>query len=420
MKWSTCDEDSLSMARLAQINVARMKAPLDDPIMEDFSALLDQVNAQAESAPGFVWRLKDETGNATTLSASSPFGADMLVNLSVWDSPEALKAFVYRNQDHGGALKRRTQWFDAMPSPHFVMWWLRDNELPSLIDAKRRLEYLAENGDSPYAFTYKAPSTYSSSVADYRVSDYILRLADDALIHSQRISEWCGHGPILEEDLALGNVALDYLGQARLLYSYVGRIEGKSRGEDDFAYFRNEAAFLNSSLVELPNSSNFGERDYAVTIMKLFLHSSFMLFKWQALTSSSDSIVSAVASKSVKECRYHFDHASQWVIRFGDGTAESKSRIANALAYLWPYTNEWFGDDPIDQFAAEQSIGPLNSNLQTRWLSLISPILKEATLSVPTSSQFLSRGKSGYHSESLSLLLAEMQSLARQHPGAVW
>jgi ring-1,2-phenylacetyl-CoA epoxidase subunit PaaC len=408
------------MARLAQINVARMKAPLSDPIMAEFSALLDQVNAQAEAAAGFQWRLKDETGNATTLSASSPFGVDMLVNLSVWDSPDSLQAFVYRNQDHGGVLKQRVQWFDAMPSPHFAMWWLRDNELPTLIDAKRRLEYLTENGDTAYAFSYKKVALPSLSIANPNVSDYILRLADDALIHSQRISEWCGHGPILEEDLALGNVALDYLGQARLLYSHVGRIEGKSRSEDDLAYFRNDAEFLNSSLVELPNSSIFGERDYAITIVKLFLHSAFMLVKWHALTYSSDPIVAAVASKAIKECQYHFDHAAQWVKRFGDGTEESKGRVTSALTYLWPYTNEWFGDDSIDQFASGQSIGPVNGSLQTNWKALISPILSEATLSLPAHSQFLSRGKSGYHSESLSLLLAEMQSLARQHPGVVW
>jgi ring-1,2-phenylacetyl-CoA epoxidase subunit PaaC len=320
-------------------------------------------------------------------------------NISVWDGP-----------DFGPHLN----------APRIAMWWLADGELPTLADARRRIDYLTENGESPYTFTRKKQFDATQAIIDSRVSDYILRLADDALIHSQRISEWCGHGPILEEDLALGNVALDYLGQARLLYSYVARIEGKSRSEDELAYFRDDAQFLNSSLVELPNSSIFGERDYAVTIAKLFLHSAFMLLKWHALTSSADSTISAVAAKSLKECQYHFDHASQWVIRFGGGTDESKSRIINALSYLWPYTNEWFGDDAIDIFAAMQTIGPVNANLKNGWEELIKPVLNEARLSLPVQSKFVSRGKSGYHSEFLSLLLADMQSLARQHPGAVW
>jgi ring-1,2-phenylacetyl-CoA epoxidase subunit PaaC len=397
-----------------------MKFPLDNPLMADFVARLDEVNAQAESSSGFQWRLKDDTGNATILSAGSPFGPTMLVNLSVWDDPEALKSFVYRNRDHAGALKERNKWFDVMPSPHFVMWWLSDGELPTLIDAKRRLGFLAEYGESSYAFTFRRIFASASSIADTRESEYLLRIADDALIHSHRISEWCGHGPILEEDLALGNVALDYLGQARLLLSQVGQMEGKSRSEDELAYFRNDHEFRNSSFVELPNSSSFGERDYAMTVAKLFLHSGFMLQKWRALTNSSNTILAAVAAKSLKECRYHFDHAAQWVKRFGDGTDESNVRIRSALAYLWPYTNEWFTNDHIDQFASEQGFGCSNSSLRGDWESVVVTVLKEATLAKPADSKFLSSGKSGQHSESLSLLLAEMQSLARQHPGASW
>jgi ring-1,2-phenylacetyl-CoA epoxidase subunit PaaC len=408
------------MAILVQINIARMKAPIDSPLLADFASQLDGVNAQAEGSAGFIWRLKDDTGNATTISATSPFGPDMLVNLSIWDKPESLKAFVYRNQNHGAALKNRMQWFDSMTTPHFAMWWLEDGEIPTLIDAKRRLQCLADNGDTPYAFTFKKLFGPLEAISEKVSTNFLLSLADEALIHSQRISEWCGHGPILEEDLALGNVALDYLGQARLLFGEVARREGKSRDEDDLAYFRNEDEFLNSSLVELPNSSQFGERDYAMTIAKLFLHSSYMLLKWRALQQSSDRSLSAIASKSLKECTYHFDHAQQWVLRFGDGTEESHSRIQAALNYLLPYTNEWFHDFPMDLAAFETEICPLPSSLHQAWLNHLSAIVNDAGLKLPDQVKFLSRGKEGYHSESLSLLLAEMQSLARQHPGANW
>jgi ring-1,2-phenylacetyl-CoA epoxidase subunit PaaC len=408
------------MAKLVQINIARMRAPIDSPLLADFASQLDIVNAQAEGSAGFIWRLKDDTGNATTISATSPFGAEMLVNLSAWDNPDSLKAFVYRNKNHGEALKNRALWFDSMTTPHFAMWWLNDNETPTLIDAKRRVQFLADNGDTPYAFTFKKTFTAQESISDQVSTNLLLSLADEALIHSQRISEWCGHGPILEEDLALGNVALDYLGQARLLFSEVSRREGKSRDEDDLAYFRNENEFLNSSLVELPNASEFGERDYAMTMAKLFLHSSYMLLKWRALQQSSDRSLSAIASKSLKECTYHFDHAQQWLLRFGDGTDESHSRIQAALNYLLPYTNEWFHDFPVDMTASEKGIAPLPSSLQPAWLSQISMVINEAGLKLPDQVKFLSKGKEGYHSESLSLLLAEMQSLARQHPGANW
>jgi ring-1,2-phenylacetyl-CoA epoxidase subunit PaaC len=408
------------MAKLVQINIARMKGPIDSPLLADFAAQLDVVNAQAENSAGFIWRLKDDTGNATTISATSPFGSEMLVNLSVWDNSDSLKAFVYRNQNHGAALRNRTKWFEPMTTPHFAMWWLNDSETPTLIDARRRLQFLADNGDTPYAFTFKKSFLAQDCIAEKVATTLLLSLADEALIHSQRISEWCGHGPILEEDLALGNVALDYLGQARLLYGEVSRREGKSRDEDDLAYFRNENEFLNPSFAELPNSSEFGERDYAMTIAKLFLHSSFMLLKWHALQQSSDRSLSFIASKSLKECTYHFDHGRQWLERFGDGTDESHSRIQAALNYLLPYTNEWFEDFPADVAAFETGMCPLPSSLRQAWLNQIATVIKEAGLKLPDQIKFLSRGKEGYHSESLSLLLAEMQSLARQHPGATW
>jgi ring-1,2-phenylacetyl-CoA epoxidase subunit PaaC len=408
------------MPRLAQINIAHLRAPIDSPLLAEFAAQLDSVNAQAESSVGFHWRLKDETGSATTISLHSPFGADMLVNMSVWDNPDALKAFVYRNNSHTSPLKQRDQWFLPMNSPHVALWWLNDGELPTLQDAKRRLDHLAENGESAYAFTFKKPFLPSDSIAAALHVKYLLRLSDDALVHSQRISEWCGHGPILEEDMALANVALDYLGQARLLYSHVGRIEGRSRSEDDLAYFRNEAEFFNSSLVELPNSSTFGARDYAVAITKLFLHSAFMLKKWAWLQGSSDAHLAAVASKSIKETLYHFDHSSQWMLRFGDGTPESKRRVQAALNYLLPYSNEFFTDDSVDEYAFLNGLGPKNTALFDSWLTLVSEVISKAGLEIPNKTAFLSAGKSGYHTEFLSVLLAEMQSLARQHPGAAW
>ena len=407
-------------ARLAQLNIAAMRAPIDSPLMADFAAELDNVNAQAENSNGFVWRLKDDTGNATTISASSPFSASMLVNLSVWESPEALKTFVYRQQDHAAVLKQRAKWFEPMQSPHFCMWWLREGELPTLADAKRRVDYLAEYGDSAYAFTFKKSFASSDAIASNAECSYLLRLADEALIHAQRISEWCGHGPILEEDLAFANVALDYLGQARLLYTEVGKREGCSRSEDDLAYLRNEHEFLNSSFVEVPNSSRFGHQDYALSITKLFLHSALMLCKWPPLMQSKNSTLAAVAEKSYKEARYHFDHASQWMFRFGDGTEESHLRAQSALEQLLPYCNEWFTDDDIDRESIALGVGTSNVDLKAQWHSRIEPIINEATLTLPTVTQFLSGGKRGYHTEALSLLLAEMQSLARQHPGAIW
>jgi ring-1,2-phenylacetyl-CoA epoxidase subunit PaaC len=408
------------MPRLAQINIAHLRAPIDSPLLAEFAAQLDSVNAQAESSPGFQWRLKDETGNATTLSLNSPFGANMLVNVSVWDDQDALKAFVYRNKSHTGPLKQRDQWFLPMNSPHVALWWLNDNQLPTLPDAKRRLDHLAENSDTAYAFTFKKLFSAADAIAAPSHIQYLLRLSDDALVHSQRISEWCGHGPILEEDMALANVALDYLGQARLLYAQIGRIEGRSRTEDDLAYFRNDSEFFNSSLVELPNHSKFGGRDYSVAITKLFLHSAYMLLKWRALESSTDAHLAAVASKSIKETRYHFDHASQWMLRFGDGTTESNARAQAALNYLLPYCNEFFVDDDVDLAAFSAGLGPKNAELLPAWMASITAIVSKASLQMPIDSSFISRGKSGYHSESLSLLLAEMQSLARQHPGAAW
>lgn len=267
------------------------------------------------------------------------------------------------------------------------------------------------------AATAAGPATGSSAPAWHVES--LLRLADAALVHSQRLSEWCGHGPILEEDLALTNVALDLLGQARLLYAHAGALEGRGRDEDAFAYWRDAGAFRNPTLVELPNGT--GPRDdYAVTIARLFLHAAWQVPAWSALAGSADAQLAAIAAKSVKESRYHLEHARQWMVRFGDGTAESNRRAQAALDRLWPYTREWFVDDPIDAAAAQAGVGVLPSSLRPAWDGIVDTTLAEATLRRPADSEFVSTGRQGVHSEYLGHLLAEMQTLARAHPGARW
>ncbi len=408
------------MPKLAQVNIAKLKDAIDSPLLADFAAQIEHVNTQGESAPGFLWRLKDETGDATALSAASPFGPQYLINLTVWKDVQSLKEFAYKQSDHRDAFAQRSKWFEKMPTAHFAMWWLRDDETPTVIDAKRRLEHLTEHGETDYAFLFKRTVTPEQAIAPDAHIQYLLRLADDALIHSQRLSEWCGHGPILEEDMALANIALDYLGQARLLYSHIGRIEGRSRNEDDLAYWRNENEFFNSTLVEHGNDSIFGEQDYAITITKLFLHSIWMLQKWRQLQNSSDTYLQGVASKAIKETLYHCEHASQWMIRFGDGTEQSRARVQNALTRLWPLTNEWFTDDAIDIQATQLGLAPANGAAKAGWVLQVHSVLKQAKLDAPTDTNFFSTGKAGYHSESLSYLLSEMQSIARQHPGAQW
>jgi ring-1,2-phenylacetyl-CoA epoxidase subunit PaaC len=408
------------MPHLAQINIAKLKAPIDSPLLADFAAQLDHVNAMAEAAPGFIWRLKDDTGNATALSLNAPWGPEYIVNVSVWQDVESLKNFAYQQSSHVGVLRRRHEWFDQMTTPHLGMWWLHDEERPTLLDAKRRLDYLHAQGETEYAFNFKKSFEPEQCIFPGWYQQSLLRLADDALIHGQRIAEWCGHGPILEEDIALANIGLDYIGQARMLLTRAGQIEGKSRGEDELAYLRNQEDFFNSSLVELPNSSRFGERDYSITITKLFLHSALMLQVWASLMTSRDATVRAVAQKAIKETSYHFEHASQWMIRFGDGTEESNQRVRNALDVIWPYTHEWFDDDAVDQFAQQNQLIALRSDLRAQWLIKIDQTLSQANLIRPSDSAFLSQGKRGAHTEYLGFVLAEMQSIARQHPGAQW
>jgi ring-1,2-phenylacetyl-CoA epoxidase subunit PaaC len=258
---------------------------------------------------------------------------------------------------------------------------------------------------------------------------YVLRLADNALILGQRNAEWCSHGPALEEDIALANMSLDLIGQARLLYTHAATLEasltGATKTEDDYAYFRTEREFANYTIAELPHFGPLAgtvrtERDYAVTIVRNFLFSTFMLETWTALQASTDAQLAAIAAKSVKETRYHVHHARDWLVRFGDGTDESHRRAQAALDYLMPYTREFFAIDDTERAVAEAGIAPLASDVEAIWREEIASAIEEATLSAPVDVKHVSTGKHGEHSEHMGYLLAEMQSLARQHPGATW
>jgi ring-1,2-phenylacetyl-CoA epoxidase subunit PaaC len=242
----------------------------------------------------------------------------------------------------------------------------------------------------------------------------ILRLADTCLVWSHRLSEWCGHAPVLEEDIALANTALDLLGQARALLSLVG-------DEDQLAYLREERAFLNLTLAELPNGTAAGGRgDFAFTVLRNFTLSSWALLMWRRLATSSDAGLAAVAAKAVKEARYHREHGADWVIRLGDGTEESARRMQSALDRLWPYTDELFDDDAAEHAAAEQGLGPRWSELRDAWFADVQAVFADARLPLPTKSAFRSDGKRGRHSEHLGHLLATMQHLQRAYPGGVW
>jgi len=256
--------------------------------------------------------------------------------------------------------------------------------------------------------------------------DYLLHLADNALILGQRNAEWCGHGPILEEDLALANNALDLIGQARLLYQHVVAVrkDGKS-SEDLLAYFRDVPDFKNYTLLELPHTTALlptarSDRDYGVTMARNFLYSALMVLVWEALTRSNDGQLAAIASKSLKEAQYHLRHAHDWVLRLGDGTDESHQRMQAAFDYLMPFTQEFWTPSPMEAAASQSGAGVDTRSLRSEWEATVADTLQAATLRLPSSEGFVSTGKLGVHSEHLGFVLAEMQSLARAHPEAVW
>jgi len=243
---------------------------------------------------------------------------------------------------------------------------------------------------------------------------YVLRLADTNLVLAQRLGEWVGHAPALEEDLGLANVALDLLGQARLLLAHAGELEGRGRDEDALAYLREESEYLNLTLVEQPNG------DFGLTIVRQFLFDAWQHALHEALEQSSDAKLAAIAAKAVKESSYHLRYSSGWLIRLGDGTPESHRRVADALTRLWPFTSELFDADDIDRAAAAAAIAPAPGALAAAWNRTVDDVLAAATLARPPAASYAWYGKQGRHSEHLGYLLAEMQSLHRAHPGVTW
>ena len=245
---------------------------------------------------------------------------------------------------------------------------------------------------------------------------YLMRIGDSCLIHAQRLAEWSGHAPILEEDIALTNLALDLVGQARALLTHVGKQAGFD--EDQLAFLRDERDFLNFTLVELPGRKS--GRDFADAIVRNFLLSAWMNVLWARLEASGDAEIAAIAGKAVKESRYHVAHAADWVVRLGDGSDESARRMRQAVARLWPYAAELFETDAADTAAAESGLGPMRVALKPEWDAIVAPVFAEAGLEIPAAGAFRSTGSRGIHSEHMGYLLAEMQVLQRSFPGGVW
>jgi ring-1,2-phenylacetyl-CoA epoxidase subunit PaaC len=243
---------------------------------------------------------------------------------------------------------------------------------------------------------------------------YALRLGDLALILGQRLGEWVGHAPVLEEDLGLANIALDLIGQARLLLTYAGEVEDRGRSEDDLAFLREQGEYLNPTLVEQPNG-DFGE-----TIVRQVLIDAFQLTLYERLTSSADERIAEVAAKAVKETRYHLRYSSSWLVRLGDGTPESRARVQSSLQRLWRYTAELFEEDDLDREMAARGIAPRLAEVRSAWSACIDEILVEATLERPPDAPYSWFGKRGEHGEHLGYILTEMQYLPRAYPGARW
>ncbi len=246
------------------------------------------------------------------------------------------------------------------------------------------------------------------------LTDYTLRLADTSLILGHRLSEWCGHGPALEQDIALSNIALDLIGQARNYYQYAAELEGNDRTEDDLAYLRDERAYRNVLLVELPNG------DFGKTIMRQFLFDAFHVPFLEALQHSPNEKLAAIAQKSLKEARYHLKWSSEWVIRLGDGTEESHKRVQQSLNDLWAFTGELTTPNATDILLLDFNIAPDLTAIQPIYEQTITAVLKEATLNPPTKTWMQKGGKEGIHTEYLGYILAEMQHLQRTHPNCEW
>jgi len=243
---------------------------------------------------------------------------------------------------------------------------------------------------------------------------YAIRHGDDRLVLGHRLSEWCGHGPILEEDIAMANIALDLLGQATMFLKLAGRVEGQGRDEDALAYWRDEREFRNLELVELPRG------DFGFTMVRQLLFSAFAYHHLEALARSSHLELAGIAAKAHKESRYHLRHAAEWVQRLGDGTAESHERTQKALDQLWPWTGELFFQDDADRALAAEGVAPDLESLRAPWEGMMKEQLARATLAIPAAPMRMTGGRIGRHTEHLGHMLAEMQIVARSHPGAKW
>lgn len=244
--------------------------------------------------------------------------------------------------------------------------------------------------------------------------EYILRLSDDSLILGQRLGEWCGHGPILEEDIAITNIALDLIGQAISLYDFAATLEGQGRNHDQLAYLRYENEYKNALLVEQPNG------DFAMTIVRQFFFDAFRLPLWEALMQSPIEQLSAIAAKSVKETRYHLKHSSEWVIRLGDGTQDSHQRAQDAIDHLWRYTNELFYENAQDHSLHAAGLVPKFEIIQAKWNQTVKDIIAEATLSVPAHNWKFEGGREGRHSEHMGYILSDLQYMQRAYPNMEW
>jgi len=244
--------------------------------------------------------------------------------------------------------------------------------------------------------------------------EYVLRLGDDSLILGHRLSEWCGHGPILEEDIAMTNISLDLVGQATSLLGYAGELEGKGRDADALAFLRFDREYKNVLLVEQPNG------DFGMTMLRQFFFDAYRKPLFEKLQYSTDKHLAAIAEKSLKETKYHLKHSSEWVIRLGDGTEESNARIQDSLNTLWRYTNELFFTDEVDAELVEKGIVPSLQEIQNEWNATVSAVLTEATLTIPTNNWKQEGGRKGLHSEHLGYILAELQYMQRAYPNMQW
>ncbi len=244
--------------------------------------------------------------------------------------------------------------------------------------------------------------------------DYTLHLADNALIIGHRNSEWCGHGPILEQDIAITNIALDMIGQARNFYQYAAQLSGNGATEDSLAYLRDAIDFKNNLLVELPNG------DWAQTVLRQFFFSTYQYFLYQQLQNSSDTQLAAIAEKSLKEVTYHLRWSSEWVIRLGDGTEESKRRVLHAINEIWSFTGELFLAANYELLAVSEGYGVDLGVIKNEWDKKVKAVFEEATLTIPENKWMQSGGKEGRHTENLGFILAEMQFLQRAYPNSNW